>query len=132
MLAERDFELKKETETFYKSERQRWSERQRHALDTLVREMVNKAAVVAERTLVALDDADAAAAAEQVASRRRTGQLVVSSVSAGAAEQHGRPDKPQLSRCLPTGRRHARSRRHAHFSVDPCGAGVPPLPTTAA
>lgn len=57
VLAERELEVKKETETFYKAERQRWSERLRHALDTLVPEetMVNKAAVVAERMHTAMD-----------------------------------------------------------------------------
>jgi hypothetical protein len=51
VLAERELEAKGDAETFYKSERQRWSERLRHALDTLVPEetMVNKAAAVAER-----------------------------------------------------------------------------------
>src|SRR5262249_23702111 len=65
VLAERELEVKKETEAFYKAERQRWSERLRHALDTLVPEeaMVNKAAVVAERMHMAID-ADASASAE--------------------------------------------------------------------
>lgn len=49
--------MKKETEAFYKAERHRWSERLRHALDTLMPEetMVNKAAVVAERMHVAME-----------------------------------------------------------------------------
>jgi hypothetical protein len=62
VLAERELEVKREAETFYKAERQRWSERLRHALDTLVREdtMVNKAAFVAERMHMAME-ADAVA-----------------------------------------------------------------------
>ncbi len=57
VLAERELEVKKEAETFYKAERRRWSERLRHALDTLVPEetMVNKAAVVAERMHMAME-----------------------------------------------------------------------------
>lgn len=55
VLAERELEVKNEAETFYKAERQRWSERMRHALDTLVPDesMVNKAAAVAERMHIA-------------------------------------------------------------------------------
>jgi hypothetical protein len=51
VFAERELEVKNDAEIFYSAERQRWSERLRHALDTLVPEetMVNKAAVVAER-----------------------------------------------------------------------------------
>ncbi len=58
VLAERELEVKNEAETFYKAERQRWSERLRHALDTLVPEetMVNKAAAVAERMHVSEAD----------------------------------------------------------------------------
>jgi hypothetical protein len=50
VLAERELDVKNEAETFYKAERQRWSERLRHALDTLVPEesMVDKANAVAE------------------------------------------------------------------------------------
>jgi hypothetical protein len=57
VLAERELEVKQEAETFYKAERQRWSERLRHALDTLLPEdtMVNKAAVVAERAHMAIE-----------------------------------------------------------------------------
>ncbi|MBM4192959.1 MAG: hypothetical protein FJ202_01080 [Gemmatimonadetes bacterium] len=36
VLAERELEVKNDAETFYRAERQRWSERLRHALDTLV------------------------------------------------------------------------------------------------
>lgn len=51
VLAERELEVKGDAETFYRAERQRWSERLRHALDTLVPDetMVNKASAVAER-----------------------------------------------------------------------------------
>lgn len=51
VLAERELEVKQDAETFYKSERQRWSERLRYALDKLTTDdsMVNKAAVVAEK-----------------------------------------------------------------------------------
>ncbi|MCC6648414.1 MAG: ATP-binding protein [Polyangiaceae bacterium] len=58
VLAERELEVKKDAETFYRAERQRWSERLRHALDTLVPEetMVNKAAVVAERMHMAVEE----------------------------------------------------------------------------
>lgn len=57
VLAERELDVKNETETFYKAERQRWSERLRHALDTLIPEdtMVNKAAAVAERMHMAVE-----------------------------------------------------------------------------
>jgi hypothetical protein len=62
VLAERELEVKDEAETFYRAERQRWSERLRHALDTLVPEetMMNKAAAVAERMYSAMDPAPAA------------------------------------------------------------------------
>jgi len=62
VLAERELEVKKDAEIFYRAERQRWSERLRHALDTLVPEetMVNKAAAVAERMHMA-DEAEPAA-----------------------------------------------------------------------
>jgi hypothetical protein len=51
VLAERELEVKGDAETFYRAERQRWSERLRDALDTLVPDdtMVNKASAVAER-----------------------------------------------------------------------------------
>jgi hypothetical protein len=57
VLAERELEVKDEAEIFYRAERQRWSERLRHALDTLVPEetMVNKAAAVAERMFSAME-----------------------------------------------------------------------------
>lgn len=50
VLAERELDVKNEAEIFYKAERQRWSERLRHTLDTLVPEeaMVDKANAVAE------------------------------------------------------------------------------------
>jgi len=51
VMAERELEVKNEAETFYKAERQRWSERLRHALDALVSQdtMMDKASAVAER-----------------------------------------------------------------------------------
>lgn len=51
VLAERELEVKDDAESFYKAERQRWSERLRHALDSLVADqtMVDKAAAVAEQ-----------------------------------------------------------------------------------
>jgi hypothetical protein len=57
VLAERELEVKNEAETFYRAERQRWSERLRHALDTLIPEetMVNKASAVAERMHMSAD-----------------------------------------------------------------------------
>lgn len=57
VVAERELEVKDETEIFYRAERQRWSERLRNALDTLVPEetMVNKAAAVAERMYMAME-----------------------------------------------------------------------------
>lgn len=57
VLAERELEVKMEAETFYKAERQRWSERLRNALDALLPEetMVNIAAAVAERLYVAAE-----------------------------------------------------------------------------
>jgi hypothetical protein len=36
VLAERELETKGEVETFYRSERHKWSERLRHALDILI------------------------------------------------------------------------------------------------
>jgi hypothetical protein len=51
VLAERELEVKGDAETFYKAERQRWSERLRHALDALVGDdsLVDKASAMAER-----------------------------------------------------------------------------------
>jgi hypothetical protein len=51
VLAERELEAKNDAETFYKAERQRWSERLRQALDTLVGEqsLVDKASAIAEK-----------------------------------------------------------------------------------
>lgn len=59
VLAERELEVKQEAETFYKAERQRWSERLRHALDTLVADetLVNAASMVAETMHVAEETA---------------------------------------------------------------------------
>lgn len=50
VLAERELDVKNDAETFYKAERQRWSERLRHALDMLVPDdaMVDKANAMAE------------------------------------------------------------------------------------
>jgi hypothetical protein len=50
-------EVKNDAESFYRAERQRWSERLRHALDTLVPEesLVNTAAAVAERMHVSME-----------------------------------------------------------------------------
>ncbi len=58
VLAERELEVTQDAENFYKAERQRWSERLRHALDTLVPEetMVNKAAAVAERAYMQMEE----------------------------------------------------------------------------
>src|SRR5687767_6415959 len=49
VVAERELEVKGEAEVFYKAERQRWSERLRHALDMLVGDatMVDRASAVA-------------------------------------------------------------------------------------
>jgi hypothetical protein len=51
VLAERELEVKGDAETFYKAERQRWSERLRHALDSLVTEdnLMDRASAMAER-----------------------------------------------------------------------------------
>lgn len=51
VFAERELETKGEIETFYKSERNKWSERLRHALDTLIPDetLVNRASSVAEQ-----------------------------------------------------------------------------------
>ena len=50
VLAERELETRGDAETFYKAERQKWSERLRHALDILISDdsLVNKASSVAE------------------------------------------------------------------------------------
>jgi hypothetical protein len=50
--------VKNEAETFYKAERQRWSERLRHALDALVGQdtMMDKASAVAERMHTTSDE----------------------------------------------------------------------------
>ena len=55
VLAERELEVKNEAETFYKAERQRWSQRLRHALDSLVADetFVDAAAMMAETMHVA-------------------------------------------------------------------------------
>lgn len=51
VIAERELECREDAERFYKAERKQWSERLRHALDSLVPtdSLANKAAVVAER-----------------------------------------------------------------------------------
>ena len=48
--------MKDDAETFYKAERQRWSERLRHALDTLIPDdtLVDRAASVAEHMHMAV------------------------------------------------------------------------------
>lgn len=58
VLAERELEVKGDAETFYRAERQRWSERLRHALDHLVPDdtLVNKAATVAERMHMSVEE----------------------------------------------------------------------------
>jgi len=50
VVAERELEVSNDAATFYKAERQRWSERLRHALDTLVADetIVNTASMIAE------------------------------------------------------------------------------------
>jgi hypothetical protein len=62
VLAERELEAKNEGETFYKAERQQWSERLRHALDVLISEntMMDKASAVAERMHMAVEEPAAA------------------------------------------------------------------------
>jgi hypothetical protein len=59
VLAERELDSIGDTETFYKSERQKWSERLRHSLNELVSDetMENKAAAVAERLQFTLEEA---------------------------------------------------------------------------
>lgn len=58
VVAERELEVKNEAETFYKAERQRWSERLRHALGALVSEdtMMDKASAVAERMHMTVEE----------------------------------------------------------------------------
>ncbi len=58
VLAERELEVKNEAETFYKAERQRWSERLRHALDSLVTEdtLIDRASAMAERMHVPVEE----------------------------------------------------------------------------
>jgi hypothetical protein len=50
VLAERELDATGDAETFYKAERQKWSERLRHALNQLITEesMQDKASAVAE------------------------------------------------------------------------------------
>ena len=62
VLAERELESKADAEVFYKAERQNWSERLRHALDTLVSDesMIDKAAAVAERMHATVDETSGA------------------------------------------------------------------------
>jgi hypothetical protein len=63
VLAERELEVKNDAETFYRAERQKWSERLRHALDKLLPDsaLEDKASAVAER-LHLIDDETADAA----------------------------------------------------------------------
>lgn len=58
VVAERELEAKSDAETFYKAERQQWSERLRHALDSLTTEqtLVDKASAVAERMYMAVEE----------------------------------------------------------------------------
>lgn len=51
VMAERELEVRSDAESFYKAERQRWSERLRHAREQLVPE--ESMVAVAERTYVA-------------------------------------------------------------------------------
>ena len=57
VIAERELEAKGDAEVFYKAERQRWSERLRHALNALVDDssMVDRASAVAEQLHMAAD-----------------------------------------------------------------------------
>lgn len=57
VLAERELECTGDADTFYKSERQRWSDRLRRALDTLVADqtILDKAASIAEQMHVAAE-----------------------------------------------------------------------------
>lgn len=56
VLAERELESRSDAETFYKAERQKWSERLRHALNTLTPtdSLTDRAAAVAEQMHVAM------------------------------------------------------------------------------
>jgi hypothetical protein len=56
VLAERELESRGEGETFYRAERQKWSERLRHALNTLISDdtLINRAAAVAEQMHMAM------------------------------------------------------------------------------
>ena len=58
VLAERELEVRNEAETFYKAERQRWSERLRFALDSLITDdtLADRASAVAELMHIAMDD----------------------------------------------------------------------------
>jgi hypothetical protein len=62
VVAERELESLGEAETFYKAERQKWSERLRHALDLLVSDeaLTDKAAAVAERIYAAAESGPSA------------------------------------------------------------------------
>jgi hypothetical protein len=57
VIAERELEVKGDSEVFYKAERQRWSERLRYALNALVDDnsMVDRASAVAEQLHIAED-----------------------------------------------------------------------------
>ena len=57
VLAERELETRGDAETFYKAERQKWSERLRHALDVLISDdsLINRASSVAEQLHTSLD-----------------------------------------------------------------------------
>ncbi len=60
VLAERELEVTDDAEIFYKAERQRWSERLRHALNVLVADQTleDHKSAVAERLYVAEDEQD--------------------------------------------------------------------------
>lgn len=57
VLAERELETKGDVETFYRSERHKWSERLRHALDVLISDesLVNRASSIAEQMHIATE-----------------------------------------------------------------------------
>lgn len=59
VLSERELDARGDAETFYKSERQRWSERLRHALESLVPEqsLQDTASALAEKFYVAEEEA---------------------------------------------------------------------------
>ena len=59
VLAERELEVKNDAESFYKAERNQWSERLRHALDSLVADetLMDKAAAVAEQMHISVEEA---------------------------------------------------------------------------